>query len=388
VSRVDIPLELAERLWRQGRVDSAVAACHDALGIDASDAAVHALLSELYLTQDFYEEAIAAASRAIEIDPSCAPALLTLGLAYDRRGGLWDRSVLVWQELSEVNPDFVTAHVQLGEALSVSGFEAEAIEAWKSALLLDPRCARAMYDLAIAAVKAEGMATALPGFRKAGELDASQDDFFFELAGVDRARSSTALAGAAADRDGWLRCAYALASEEDFLAAAGYVRRILDGDPDDAEALGLAGYLYLRQGAANEAMAVCLRALVGSSRTPTAVYVLGDAFARQGGLARNAARVFGALAKAVPASPMPQVLHGECLLALQRYRDASTAFTHAVRIDPTLVRARFGLAAALLVEGEYSRAQHEIMRAAYYDTREAGSFVALWADYLAGRDLS
>ncbi len=386
MSRADIPLELAERLWRQGRVEAAVAACHDALAVDASDASVHALLSELYLAEGFYEEATAAASRAIEIDPGCAPALLTLGLAYDRRGGLWDRSILVWQELAEVAPEFVTAYVQLGEALSISGFETEAVDAWKQALVLDPRSARAMYDLAIAALKTEGMATALPGFRKAGELDASQDDFFFELAGVDRTLSSTALAGAAADRDGWLRTAYALASEEEFILAASFVRRALDTDPDDAEALGLAGYLYLRQGAANEAMAVCLRALVISSRTPTAVYVLGDAFARQGGLSRNAARVFGALAKAVPGSPMPQVLHGECLLALQRYGDACTAFEHAVRLDPTLVRARYGLAAALLVEGEYTRAQHQIARAAYYDTRDAGAFVGLWADHVADRD--
>ena len=131
---------------------------------------------------------------------------------------------------------------------------------------------------------------------------------------------------------------------------------------------------------------MCLRALVISSRTPTAVYVLGDAFARQGGLSRNAARVFGALAKAVPASPMPQVLHGECLLALQRYGDACTAFEYAVHLDPTLVRARYGFAAALLVEGDYARAHHQIARAAYYDTRDGGAFVGLWADHVASRD--
>ncbi len=41
-----------------------------------------------------------------------------------------------------------------------------------------------MYNMAIAALKKEGVATALPGFRKAGELDPSQDDLFFALADV------------------------------------------------------------------------------------------------------------------------------------------------------------------------------------------------------------
>ena len=97
---------------------------------------------------------------------------------------MWDQSILVWHELAEVRPELVTAHVQLGEAFAAAAFPDEAIDAWKPALELDPRESRAMYNLAVAALKREGMATALPGFRKAGELDPSQDDFFFSLAGV------------------------------------------------------------------------------------------------------------------------------------------------------------------------------------------------------------
>ena len=48
-----------------------------------------------------------------------------------------------------------------------------------------------------------------------------------------------------------------------------------------------------------------------------------------------------------------------------------------MRLDPTLVRARYGLAATLLVEGEYTRAQHQIARAAYYDARDAGASIGL-----------
>ena len=178
------PLALAEGLARQGHVQPAVEACYQALKIDDAEPRTHCLLAELMLSGDFYDEAIDAASRAIEIDPGCSPAYLALGLAYDRHGGMWDQSILVWHELAEVEPDLVTARVQLGEAFEAAAFDEEAIEAWRAALELDKSEPRAMYNMAIAALKKEGVATALPGFRKAGELDPSQDDLFFALADV------------------------------------------------------------------------------------------------------------------------------------------------------------------------------------------------------------
>jgi tetratricopeptide (TPR) repeat protein len=377
---------LAEGLARQGHVAPAVEACYEALRQDEGDPLVHALLGDLFLDGDFFDEAIDAAARAIELDPGCAPAYLVLGLAYDRRGGMWDRSILVWHELAEVVPDLVTAHVQLGEALAAAAFGDEAIEAWKQALALDPHEARAMYNLAVAALKSEGMATALPGFRKAGELDPSQDDFFFSLAGVyDDGTPAPDPTDVAPERDARLAAAFALAFEEDFFASADLIRLILDENADDAEALALAGFLYLKQEAVNEAMAVALRSLAVSTKTPTAVYVLGGAFAKRPGLNRNAARVFGALAKAVPESPMAHVLLGESLLGLQRYGQAKQAYERAVGLDPTLVRARFGLAAVLLTEGEHALADHEVRRAAYHDTRRQGLFGKLYDDYAEGR---
>jgi superkiller protein 3 len=378
---------LAEGLARQGHVAPAVEACYEALRQDESDPLANVLLSDLFLAGDFYDEAIRAASTAIELDPDCAPAYLSLGLAYDRRGGMWDQSILVWHELAEVAPDLVTAHVQLGEAFAAAAFEEEAIEAWRAALALNAHEARAMYNLAVAALKREGMATALPGFRRAGELDPSQDDFFFALAGVyDDGAAAPDPVDVPPDRDSRLDAAFALAFEEDYFSAVDLIRLILDENADDAEALALAGYLYLKQDSVNEAMAVALRGLAVSTKTPTAVYVLGAAFAKRPGLNRNAARVFGALAKAVPNQPMPHVLLAESLLGLQRYGQAKQAYLRAVELDPTFVRARFGLAAVLLTEGEYARAHFEIRRAAYHDTRRQRLFWRLYDEYAQGRE--
>ena len=218
-------VSLAEDLARQGHVAPAVDACYRALRNDDADPLIHAMLADLFLSGDFYDEAIRSATRAIELDAGCAPAYLALGLAYDRRGGMWDQSILVWNELAEVVPDLVTAHVQLGEAFSAAAFDSEAVGAWRHALELNPREARAMYNLAVAALKRDGMATALPGFRKAGELDASQDDFFFSLAGViDDGTPAPDPATVPADRASRLSAAFALAFEEDLFAAADLIR--------------------------------------------------------------------------------------------------------------------------------------------------------------------
>ena len=143
--------------------------------------------------------------------------------------------------------------------------------------------------------------------------------------------------------------------------------------------------MYLKQEAVNEAMAVALRALAVSTKTPTAVYVLGCAFAKRPGLNRNAARVFDALARAVPDAPMPHVLLAESLLGLQLFGSAKASYLRAVELDPACVRARFGLAAVLLTEGEHALASWEIRRAAYHDTRRLNLFWRLYDEYAEGR---
>lgn len=371
----------AESLARQGRYARASAEAWAGLD-DAKDPLPRCLMAEVMLSGDFYEQAIRFATEAIELDPDCAPAYLALGLAYDRRGGMWDQSVLVWHELAEVVPDLVTAHVQLGEALAAASFDEEAIDAWRRALELDPREPRAMYDLAVAALKKEGVATALPGFRKAGELDPSGDELFLALLSAAVGDAAVPTRGEPRTRGEKLRAAVARAYEEDLFGAMDYARSVLDGDAEDAEALALASWVYLKQEAANEAVACAARALQLAPEEPPALYALGVAFAQRPGLAAQSAAVFQALAAAVPNSALPHVLLAETLLGLQAYAQAGRSYRRAVALDPTCVRARFGLAAAYLTEGRHADANWEVRRAAYYDTRRQGLFWRLYDAYV------
>jgi superkiller protein 3 len=378
---------VAEELARQGAVGAAVGACYDALALDDREPRTHALLAHLMLEGDFYDQAIAEATKAIELDPDFSAAYLALGLAYDRRGGMWDQSVLVWHELAEVAPDLVTAHVQLGEAFSAAAFDEEAVESWRRALELDPKEARATYNLAIASLKREGMALALPLFRQAGELDPSQDELFFNLLGVKEVPAEPIdPATVKPTRTARVAVAGIALKQDDFFTAAELVRLVLDEDPDDAEALALASYAYLKQEATNEAMACALRALMLDPELATALYCLGVVYARRTGLNRHAARVFIALAKRAGSHALVHVLLAESLLGLQRFEAASKSYRLAVRLDPACVRARFGLAASYLTDGRFAEAQWEIRRAAYYDTKRQGLFWRLYDEYVGAGD--
>jgi tetratricopeptide (TPR) repeat protein len=388
VSSRSTALVTAEGLARSGAVGAAVEACYEALALGDREPRIHALLAHLMLEGDFYDQAIAEATKAIEMDPDCSAAYLALGLAYDRRGGMSDQSVLVWHELAEVAPDLVTAHVQLGEAFAAAAFEDDAVESWKRALELDPKEARATYNLAIASLKREGMALALPLFRQAGELDPSQDELFFMLLGVKDVPSEPIdIERVKPAREARLGAAGLALRAEDLFAAADLVRLVLDENPEDPEALALAAYAYLKQEAANESMACALRALSLDPELPTALYCLGVVYARRTGLSRHAARVFIALAKRAGTHALVHVLLAESLLGLQKFEAAGRSYRLGVRLDPACVRARFGLAASHLTEGRFAEAQWEIRRAAYYDTKRQGLFWRLYDEYAgAGED--
>jgi len=345
-------LKRAESVARVGAIAAAVRAAHAARAAGAESARANALLAHLMLSAACYEEAIEFASAAIEADSECAPAYLCLGAAYDFRGAMYDRSVLVWDELTEVVPDSAIGYVQLGEAFAAVALDDEAVSAWRRALEVDRFEARAMYDLAIMSLKREGPSAALAGLRGGGELDGGQEAFFRRISG----------------------------GLEPSLA-----RLALDENADNAEALAVAAYGYVAKDAVSEAMACALRAMAISTQTPAAVFALGLACAKRPALASTTATVFDALARAVPAHALPQVLLAEALIGLARYAEAATAYRAALQRDPDCVRARFGLAAMLLVEARHSQAAWQLKQATRIDLKNRGFFWRLYDAYAEGR---
>jgi tetratricopeptide (TPR) repeat protein len=343
--------------------------CYETLALDDRDARVHALLAGLMLQLDCDAEAIAAATRAIELDNACASAHLTLGLAYDRSATTRDQALLVWHELAELTPDLPEAHIQLAEAYGAVDMDDDAEESWERALALDPQCLRALWGRALVTLRREGVGPALEHVRAAAEVDQQHEAFVSALA----RHAATAAAKSAVEGTAAAHVAAIDAFEaDDALEALHMVRDALAADANDALALALASAAFQRQGADHEALATALRALEVDPDLGVTLAVLARALSGWPGLARRRARVIIALAKAAPGEPHAHVLLAEALLGLARFEHAERAYRYTLRLDATSVRARFGLALVRLVQGSHVDSALQARQAAALHIRESG----------------
>src|SRR4029453_6560519 len=111
---------LAEAFWRKYEInrdpkliDQAVAHCEQALAIDSRLAPVHITLAVLGRGRGRYEEAIAVAQRAIELDPVSSEAFRELGRAQEAVNRLADAEATYRQAIA-ARPDDWKAYNTLG----------------------------------------------------------------------------------------------------------------------------------------------------------------------------------------------------------------------------------------------------------------------------------
>jgi tetratricopeptide (TPR) repeat protein len=97
----------------------------------------------------YYDSAVTAYTRAVEIDSTYSKAYVNMGLAYDAATKRPDaRRVL--RRAIEVNPNDVLAYCHLGQIEQSYGDYAEAVRLYQKALALDPNSAQAHYNLGLA----------------------------------------------------------------------------------------------------------------------------------------------------------------------------------------------------------------------------------------------
>jgi tetratricopeptide (TPR) repeat protein len=129
-----------------------------------------------------------------------------------------------------------------------------------------------------------------------------------------------------------------------------------------------ANYLYAHaglakaakeQGALDEAVAHCRRAVLADTQSPTHQIELGTALLAVGDV-EEAVAVLEAVVKADPASARGRAELGAAQLQKRDYAAAKTSFEAALKLDPSYATAHFGLATALARLGDAAQArQHE-----------------------------
>jgi adenylate cyclase len=110
-----------------------------ALALDDSLPRAHFVLSSVYRAQAKYEPAVAAAERAIALDPNDAESYVTLAGAFNFFGERPVEAIELLEKASRLNPRYsFMLQFQLGWAYSLTGRYEEAVAAQKQALLRNP----------------------------------------------------------------------------------------------------------------------------------------------------------------------------------------------------------------------------------------------------------
>lgn len=155
--------------------------------------------------------------------------------------------------------------------------------------------------------------------------------------------------------DAWMREAYGRHGKGDVEKAEALYRRILEEEPDNADALYLLGEIEREQGKLEEAIGLLERAIGANGGVAAFHFSLGNALQRQGDSGR-AIECYRAALELAADSPethynlgLAQLAHGDCA-------DAEASFRRALGFRPDFAEAHFSLGGALLQRGRHAEA--------------------------------
>ncbi len=139
------------------------------LDCTAHNAVAESNLANDFLRQGRFDEAMAQAKMAIEIEPDYADAHNCLGFALFQTGQFAD-AISHFQAALKIRPDFASAHNNLGMALLRTGQLDEAASHFQEALRIQPDLADAQNNLGVALLQKGQPEAAVTHYRLAIEL--------------------------------------------------------------------------------------------------------------------------------------------------------------------------------------------------------------------------
>jgi tetratricopeptide (TPR) repeat protein len=145
ITQSEVRIKLGQYLAQAGQPDKAIALLADEEG-DDPDALV--ALGNAYQLADRPDDAIRTYKRLLEIDPSSGLAYENIGTSQLRAGDVAGAEASLRRAI-ELDRSLPGAYTALGVVLAGTDRRSEAIEAWKSAIAIDPVELNALYNLTI-----------------------------------------------------------------------------------------------------------------------------------------------------------------------------------------------------------------------------------------------
>ncbi|MFM1873103.1 MAG: hypothetical protein RL398_2525, partial [Planctomycetota bacterium] len=213
MANLTLQVVLPDEAARRGLGEASIRADLRKLG---EDAALLVQLATLLRDGGRFEEGLAAAGRALAVQPTLAAALLERGVCLQRLGRLAEAES-AYRECLRSEPTSFDARAQLGAVLLAVSRAPEAIAAYEEALRLRPGAAAIHANLGAAYLSTNDLARAETNFRAALAGDASLFAAWYYLGEILRAtgrseEAKQALREALRLRPGEARASAALAA--------------------------------------------------------------------------------------------------------------------------------------------------------------------------------
>lgn len=155
---------------QKGRHEKAIGPLEMALAITPDDPEVLRHLGRACYACERLGEAKAHLTKALKTGGKSAGALFLMGMIYSREGD-YDRAIVYFTKVAELEPEHAEAHYRLGVAFDNKKRYKAAITYFRKAIRLDPRNSKAHQALGFAYESTGDRESAVTCFKKALELD-------------------------------------------------------------------------------------------------------------------------------------------------------------------------------------------------------------------------
>jgi tetratricopeptide (TPR) repeat protein len=302
---------------QSGRTAQGIDLVRKAIAAKAGVAPFHSNLCELLRHAKRLDEAVAAGRQAIVLDPCLAQAHNNLGIAYFERGEFAEAAACYRRAIA-LAPDLPELHNNLGNTLQADGKLEEAVDALRRAIALKPEYADAHNNLAMALRSMGRYTEAETRCRCALALNARNAKFHNSLA-------------------------LCIIPQQRLDEALSLLELSAQLDPTDPQTFVLLASLLSKRKRYQKAKAACERALSLAPEHPEALNVLGI-IAFEQGRAEEAILYHHKTLELIPGLAHGHNNLANALKELGRLDEAHAAYEVALRSNPQMVSAYFGLA--------------------------------------------
>ncbi|WP_293125187.1 tetratricopeptide repeat protein [Microcoleus sp. bin38.metabat.b11b12b14.051] len=173
---------LGNALQAGGKLEAAIRSYSQALELQPNFAEVRANIGSMYFKMGRLAEAIAHYQEAIALSPDLAGAHWNLGKVYHKHGNV-EAAIACFQRTSELNPQLVGAdfHFNLGNRLFGQGKRDEAIDSYSKAIAIKPDWAEAYANIGSARSQQGNLDAAIAAYQQAVALKPELEVLHFNL---------------------------------------------------------------------------------------------------------------------------------------------------------------------------------------------------------------